>query len=326
MSGLTAKQRRRGFTLIELLVVISIIAVLMGLLVPAVQKVREAAARLSCSNNAKQIGLATINYTNDNKNKLPYFMLPGGATAPTWSATTTGPTGANVPAPPYGTALYFILPYVEQNQVYSLDASGSNNEYTLKTLVSGATKAAYQYNIPIFNCPSDPSGEGYSLVQDPSYSPTVPYQWGASNYAVNFLVFYSGTTSDTRVKYPAMLTRGTSNTVLYAEKYSNCSTTGGKQGGSAWGYPIYPVGSGSYCYYAAFNLDNLSTVTPKFQPLAGACDPTVASTPHAGGTVVSLADGSVRTVARNISSTTWATACSQGNPSVNPSGVLGDDW
>ena len=102
---------RRGFTLIELLVVIAIIAVLVGLLLPAVQKVREAAARSSCQNNLKQITLAAMNFEST-KGYLP----PGGLVSPNSSG------GAVLPPPdsgPYTGTLAFILPYMEQNNIYT---------------------------------------------------------------------------------------------------------------------------------------------------------------------------------------------------------------
>ncbi|MBX9581584.1 MAG: DUF1559 domain-containing protein [Gemmataceae bacterium] len=95
---------RRGFTLIELLVVIAIIAILIGLLLPAVQKVREAAARMSCSNNMKQIGLAVMNYES------AYGKLP---TAGQCESTGGDTTRYTIHSP-----LTMILPYIEQNQVY----------------------------------------------------------------------------------------------------------------------------------------------------------------------------------------------------------------
>src|SRR3954470_5745686 len=109
-------RRRRGFTLIELLVVIAIIAILIGLLVPAVQKVREAAARAQSANNLKQLGTATHNLQGTYK-YLPSFYgyLPRGVTS-----TTATPAR-------HGTLHYFLLPFVEQQNVFNATTGYSAN-------------------------------------------------------------------------------------------------------------------------------------------------------------------------------------------------------
>src|SRR4029079_999347 len=130
-------RRRQGFTLIELLVVIAIIAVLIGLLLPAVQKVREAAARAKSQNNLKQIALAVHNYNDAYQGKLPALTDLG----------TGAPNGWG-----YNSLFFNILPYVEQDNVYRLFQKGTAAG---NALYFNATGGAAKTIIPTYLSPAD---------------------------------------------------------------------------------------------------------------------------------------------------------------------------
>src|SRR5262249_47821570 len=146
---------RSGFTLVELLVVIAIIAILIGLLLPAVQKVREAASRTKCINNLKQIGLAVHNYSSANGDKLP-------------------PLSAHTPQYQYNAFWHFsLLPYVEQSAMYQFGLSfcrvntnaGVEGAYFdtangIAVAPADPTRFYQTVDVPIFRCTSDPTYVG----------------------------------------------------------------------------------------------------------------------------------------------------------------------
>jgi prepilin-type N-terminal cleavage/methylation domain-containing protein/prepilin-type processing-associated H-X9-DG protein len=164
---MTRSTSRRGFTLIELLVVIAIIAILIGLLIPAVQKVRASAQRISCANNLKQIALAAATYESSNQ-RFP----PGIVTSPLAVAGNPGAVSAPPFAGPYTGVLCFLLPFLEQGNVY---AQIPSTYFNLTT-----TQGAWAYSTP----PYDNSGGSGVPSQYQNGTGLLPI---ANSHIVNFL-------------------------------------------------------------------------------------------------------------------------------------------
>jgi type II secretory pathway pseudopilin PulG len=284
---------RSGFSLIELLVAIAFTALLIGLLLAAVQQVRGAAARTKCCNNLKQIALACQSYDS-----VMGHLPPGiGYSTPDLSR-------------PYGNGLIHLLSHLEQANLYLLSDHWYDEPFCGQS-------------IPVFLCEADPTiGQRISDNQS--------RQLAVSSYAGNAQVFCdvypNGQLRNTewRTKLEN-ITDGTSNTLLFAEKYGRCTNDTNRLGGTCWAYslvgtqyvvPLHPA------FAVSWDEDSYGLAS-KFQvrPDPENCDPTRASTAHSAGIVVGLVDGHVRTIAPSISNATWWAACT---PSAGDD--LGADW
>jgi hypothetical protein len=305
--------------LIELLVVIAIIGILIALLLPAVQKVREAANRAKCANNLKQMCLAAHSLHDT------YSAFPA----------TEGTLPGSVDLRSYGPLTFWMLPYVEQGNVFKEAIDPATGVYDS----GSADRTAV---IKTYVCPSDPSRDGTDAS---------PGGWALCSYAANALAF-SKTIYDTpgdlmtcyvpgpRVTstnhatqlYPlttggkrlgASFSDGLTNTIFFTEKYGLCSPDGdGNNGGNQWA-SRYEAQTSPYLGFEAPNpglaygtnqpteqapihgLAGYFQIQPNPFLGAGGCKPGVASTGHPSGIMAGMGDGSVRICARGMNPTTW---------------------
>ena len=348
-----------GFTLVELLVVIAIIGVLVGLLLPAVQAAREAARRMQCSNNLKQLGLALHNY-HDTYQKFPpnpvggVTEAPGGRYNQSWLAWS---------------GLAMLLPYVEQNNIYERADFGwrwdSDQNGNVNNTVVARTR------IPGYTCPSDPGSDAtYTANMAPvsyCFSAGPASSWSVASNRVGFVTFgVAGRFRD--------VTDGTSNSIAMSEAHIGLNRgqwdptakprdpsyvvivgTALRRGTAAFFratpadiatintyyntcLSMYDSGSGwhsSYDEQGRMWAAGRTTWGPWMSTLVGpnagpGCDNDTsvtdqsvkeASSHHPGGVNLLLVDGSVKFTAESVNQATW-----MGAGSINGRETLSSDW
>ena len=298
--------RRSGLTLIELLVVIAIIGVLIALLLPAVQRAREAALRIESSNNLKQITLAMHAYADEHRGRLP--SIDGNPRSP------------NFPEP----ALVALLPLIEQGNLlaaYKPNVFGANakliNSHVVTTYVSPADptlgdrlgKCSYALNAQAF-CgspalsPSFQDGLSNTIALAEHYAVCDNASLGYPTVFLYWEQFYTPSSP----ALPVAFHRATfaDSGLALIQKY-NPDDSG----------DVYPITAG----VPPVSRASVAGLTFQYRPARNRCDARVPQTPHTGGMLVALADGSVRSVSNQISEAAFWGA-------VTPNGgeVLPSDW
>lgn len=317
----SACRTRRAFTLIELLVVIAIIGILIGLLLPAVQKVRDSANRTQSRNNLKQLVLAMQSAHDTNGKTPPMFGYYGG---------TSGPAG---------TVFYHLLPYIEQGNLYAQGPDAARSS-PLKVLRHPGDNS---YGTGTFTLTSSmPAWWASTGTADPTppWANRANTTWGLSSYSANWQVY-----GDTGTTFSG-IRDGLSNTILFNEKYAVSSRPSGNplSGANLWGYGVFPVTTdyskdlpvdclyaSSYWARSAFVNRGGAVPTawtgsipwncrcmlkPEFNIPSTAAHPLKSQAINGNIINMGMADGSVRTVDGSVSDPAWSAAETPSNGEV----------
>jgi prepilin-type N-terminal cleavage/methylation domain-containing protein/prepilin-type processing-associated H-X9-DG protein len=307
----------RGFTLVELLVVITIIGILIALLLPAVQAAREAARKMQCTNNLKQIALGWLNHESQQG------YLPSGGWGPMWVGDPAYGFGKRQP----GGWVYSILPFLEMESLYQLPGTGASvtSSQRLKTPIAGficpSRRNAIAYPVDPIECsgcnmvnaswPSPPTVAKTDYAADMGESNTT-FWWSESPFSYTEALNPSFPWHPTNTLHGvcfhqsqvtmAQITDGTSNTYLVGEKYINADHyVDGVDSGDDWsmytgeqedvmrlvGYPDATQASG-YSYFPPKQDQSGGTFVNNF------------GSAHAGGLNMAFCDGSVQTISYSI--------------------------
>jgi prepilin-type N-terminal cleavage/methylation domain-containing protein len=324
MPRIFSKHFWRGFTLIELLVVIAIIAILIGLLLPAVQKVREAAARTQSQNNLHQLTLAVHDYADSNGQKLPPFGgFPYYAAGRSWT---------------YASVQFHLTPFLEQKTIHDLGFW----QYPLANYNGQQGTNPNPYNTICNQPPCTPTYYGNQAWLTMYYAsggaPSVPkvlqapsdptagaatWQNAVTSYLANTMAFGGGSNPQyhTAGVLPGTFSDGTSQTIMFAEGYG--VVNGGSYWRAWWRETINQYNNYTAADYWSPNYTANPTYNPPFQtqPPTASAQWYLPQGLSSAGIVVGMGDGSVRTVSSSVSSTTWYAA---NTPDGND--ILGSDW